>query len=67
MLEEQLKDLKTQNFKDKAAEQREKINNLKHTDDLLDEAAKAIAEPEYEAPAAPKAESVQSAKPAPSQ
>lgn len=63
MLEEQLKDLKTQNFRDKAAEQREKINNLKHTDDLLDEATKAISEPDFVAPAA-KTESVYSAKPA---
>jgi hypothetical protein len=63
MLEDQLRGLKTQNFRDKAAEQRDKINNLKHTDDLLDEAVKAIGEPEFEAPAA-KAESAHSARPA---
>lgn len=64
MLTEQLRDLKTQNFKDKAADQREKINNLKQTDDLLEEASKAIQEPEAQvvAPVA-KAESVHSAAP----
>lgn len=42
MLTEQLQDLKTQNFKEKAAEQREKINKLKETDDLIEEASRAI-------------------------
>ena len=69
MLQEQLNELKTQNFKDKAAEQREKINKLKATDDLIEEASKAIEEVKPEpaqAPPSVKAESVHSATPAPS-
>jgi len=38
MLKGKLTELKTQNFKARAAEQRDKINNLKATDDLLEEA-----------------------------
>lgn len=44
MLKEKLDDLKTQNFKQRAAEQREKINKLKATDDLINEAEEAVSE-----------------------
>ena len=46
MLNEKLSDLKTQNFKQRAAEQREKINKLKVTDDLIEEAQAVVEEQE---------------------
>ena len=46
MLHEKLSDLKTQNFKQRAADQRTKINNLKETDDLIQEAQAVIEQPE---------------------
>ena len=45
MLNEKLSDLKTQNFKQRAAEQREKINKLKATDDLIEEAQAEVDKP----------------------
>lgn len=35
MLHAKLAEMKTQNFKDRAAEQRSKINKLKETDELI--------------------------------
>ncbi len=52
MLTEQLKELKTQNFREKAAEQRDKIHKLKETDDLIEEATKAVEEVAKAAPVA---------------
>lgn len=69
MLNEKLSDLKTQNFKQRAAEQRTKINNLKATDDLIEEAQAVVEEhvaPIERAPSetrAPKAKKA-AAKPA---
>jgi spore coat polysaccharide biosynthesis predicted glycosyltransferase SpsG len=53
MLKEKLDDLKSHNFKAKAAEQREKINKLKDTDELIAEAEAAVSE--YSAPVMEKA------------
>jgi len=51
MLKEKLDDLKSHNFKAKAAEQREKINKLKDTDELIAEAEAAVSE--HSSPIAP--------------
>ena len=60
MLKDKLSELKTQNFKQRAADQREKINKLKGTDDLIEEAQAVVGEPE---PAAPVVEKAPSEKP----
>jgi hypothetical protein len=44
MLAEKLGDLKTANFKQRAADQREKINQLKGTDELIEEAQAVVDE-----------------------
>lgn len=62
MLKEKLDDLKSHNFKARAAEQREKINKLKDTDDLIAEAEAAVSEHEeavsQRAPSSKKASAV---------
>ena len=66
MLTEKLNDLKTQTFKQRAADQREKINKLKETDELIQEAEAAVEEPVAErAPSEkPSAKAKKAAKPA---
>ena len=62
MLTEQLKELKTQNFREKAAEQRDKIHKLKETDELIEEATKAVEEVAKAAPVAEQEFKVDPAK-----
>lgn len=62
MLKTKLDDLKSHNFKARAAEQREKINNLKDTDQLIAEAEAAVSEPAYSEKAASEVPSKKVAK-----